>query len=87
MYAGMTRLAQAPVPTIAAVGGPAIGADRSAPLMRRTKESLRRSAMLSDSAEAAELELRAQQWSVEQPDFIEAVRRIQREIAERARTR
>jgi enoyl-CoA hydratase len=176
MYAGMTRLAQAPVPTIAAVGGPAIGAgvnlplacdiviasasarfdprfldagihpggghlwrlarrvgpqgaaalvlcgdiltgaeaadhglawrcvddaeleatalrlarraaDRSAPLMRRTKESLRRSAMLSDPAEAAELELRAQQWSVEQPDFIEAVRRIQREIAERARTR
>jgi enoyl-CoA hydratase len=174
MYAGMTRLVEAPVPTIAAVGGPAIGAgvnlplacdiviaspsarfdprfldagihpggghlwrlarrvgpqgaaalvlcgdiltgaeaadhglawrcvddaeleatamrlarraaDRPAPLMRRTKESLRRSAMLSDPAEAAELELREQQWSVEQPEFIEAVRRIQREITERSR--
>lgn len=175
MYAGMLRLVDAPVPTIAAVGGPAIGAgvnlplacdiviastsarfdprfldvgihpggghlwrlgqrigpqgaaalvlcgdtltgteaadhglawrcvddadleatalrlarraaDRSAPLVRRTKESLRRSVMLSDPAEALELELRAQQWSVEQPEFTESVRRIQREVAERAWT-
>jgi enoyl-CoA hydratase len=48
--------------------------------VRRTKESLRRSVMLSDPAEALELELRAQQWSVEQPEFTEAVRRIQRDI-------
>jgi enoyl-CoA hydratase len=173
MYAGMMRLAEAPVPTIAAVGGPAIGAgvnlplvcdvviastsarfdprfldvaihpggghlwrlwqrvglqgaaamvlcgdtltgaeaadrglawrcvddadldatalrlarraaDRPAPLVRRTKDSLRRSAMLSDPAEAVEVELRAQEWSVAQPEFTEAVRRIQRKISERA---
>jgi len=176
LYAGMSRLTEAPVPTIAAVGGPAIGAgvnlplacdiviasasarfdprfldvgihpggghlwrlaqrigpqgaaalvlcgdslsgveaaqhglawrcvedadleatarllarraaDRPAPLVRRTKESLRRTARLSDPAEAVDLELRAQQWSVEQPEFVEAVRRIRREIAERARNR
>ena len=176
LYAGMSRLAEAPVPTIAAVGGPAIGAgvnlplacdiviasasarfdprfldvgihpggghlwrlaqrvgpqgaaalvlcgdslsgaeaaqhglawrcvedadleatalrlarraaDRPTPLVRRTKESLRRTAWLSDPAEAIDLELRAQQWSVEQPEFVEAVRRIRHEIAERARNR
>src|ERR1700755_2496928 len=32
MYAGMERLAAAPVPTIAAVGGPAIGAGVNLPL-------------------------------------------------------
>jgi enoyl-CoA hydratase len=160
LYAGMSRLTEAPVPTIAAVGGPAVGAgvnlplacdiviastsarfdprfldvgiqgaaalvlcgdslsgaeaaqhglawrcvedadleatarllarraaDRPAPLVRRTKESLRRTARLSDPAEAIDLELRAQQWSVEQPEFVEAVRRIRHEIAERARNR
>ncbi|MGI8335544.1 enoyl-CoA hydratase-related protein [Actinomadura scrupuli] len=176
MYAGMTRLAEAPVPTIAAVGGPAIGAgvnlplacdiviagtsarfdprfldagihpggghlwrlsrrigsqgaaalvlcgdtltgaeaaaaglawrcvedadldatalrlarraaDRPAALVRRTKDSLRRSTMTSDPAQAADVELRAQQWSVEQPEFAEAVRRIQRAVSERAGTR
>jgi enoyl-CoA hydratase len=175
MYAGMTRLAEAPVPTIAAVGGPAIGAgvnlplacdiviagtsarfdprfldagihpggghlwrlsqrigpqgaaalvlcgdtltgaeaadtglawrcvddadldatalrlahraaDRPAALVRRTKDSLRRSAMTADPAQAADLELRAQQWSVEQPEFAAAVRRIQRAMSERAGT-
>jgi enoyl-CoA hydratase len=172
MYAGMLRLADAPVPTIAAVGGPAIGAGvnlplacdvviasrsarfdprfldagihpggghlwrlrqrvgsqgaaalvlcgdiltgaeaaehglawrcvddpdleatalrlagraagRPAPLVRRAKESLRRSALLTDPAEAVELELKAQEWSVEQPAFAESVERIKREIAER----
>jgi len=176
MYAGMMRLADAPVPTIAAVGGPAIGAgvnlplacdiviastsalfdprfldvgihpggghlwrlrervgaqgaaamvlcgetltgaqaadrglawycvedadleptarrmarraaDRSAPLVRRTKESLRRSGALSDPAQAHELELRAQQWSVKQPEFTATVQRIQHEVAQRAAAR
>jgi enoyl-CoA hydratase len=170
MYAGMTRLADSPVPTIAAVGGPAIGAGvnlplacdvviasrsarfdprfldagihpggghlwrlrqrigsqgaaalvlcgdiltgaeaaehglawrcvddadleatalrlarraagRPAALVQRTKDTLRRSALLTDPADAVELELRAQEWSVEQPAFTESVRRIQREVA------
>ncbi|WP_103935934.1 enoyl-CoA hydratase-related protein [Thermomonospora echinospora] len=176
MYAGMNRLARAPVPTIAAVGGPAIGAGvnlplacdvviasdsarfdprfldvgihpggghlwrlgrrvgpqgaaalvlcgdvltgreaaehglawrcvgdadleatalglarraagRPAALVRRTKESLRAAAVLTDVEEAAELELRAQQWSVEQPEFTETVRRIRRDLAARAGSR
>lgn len=173
MYAGMMRLADSPVPTIAAVGGPAIGAGvnlplacdvviasrsarfdprfldagihpggghlwrlrqrvgaqgaaamvlcgdvltgaeaaeqglawrcvddadleatalqlarrtagRSAPLVRRTKETLRASAVLTDPAEAAALELAAQEWSVEQPAFAESVQRIRQQIAARA---
>lgn len=175
MYAGTTRLADAPVPTIAAVSGPAIGAgvnlalacdiviastnarfdprfldagihpggghlwrlarrigvqgaaalvlcgdmltgreaaahglawrcvddaeveatalrlarraaERSAPLVRRTKTSLRDSTVLADAADAAALELRAQQWSVEQPEFAEAVRRIRQRLNERGGT-
>ncbi|MDN3357607.1 enoyl-CoA hydratase-related protein [Actinomadura sp. DC4] len=169
MYAGMTRLADAPVPTIAAVGGAAIGAGvnlplacdvviaspdarfdprfldvaihpggghlwrlarrvgsqgaaalvlcgdtltgreaadrglawrcvdgpdleptalrlarraagRSAPLVRRTKATLRDSVALCDASDAARLELRAQQWSVEQPEFPEAVGRIRQRL-------
>jgi enoyl-CoA hydratase len=171
MYAGMMRLAEAPVPTITAVGGPAIGAgvnlplacdviicspqarfdprfldvaihpggghlwrlaervgtqgaaalvlcgdqlpgdeaarcglawrcvpaeeleptalrlagraaSRSASLIRRTKETLRRTVGLQDVRDAVQLELEAQQWSIEQPEFPEAVQRIQRELAE-----
>jgi enoyl-CoA hydratase len=173
MYAGMEALAAAPVPTIAAVGGPAIGAGvnlplacdiviaspaarfdprfldvgihpggghlwrlagrvgaqgaaamvlcgdvltgaeaerhglawrcvaeaelestalglarraaaRSPELVRRTKQSLRESLGLS-CAQAAELELAAQEWSVGRPEFGETVRRIQREIQARRR--
>jgi enoyl-CoA hydratase len=58
-------------------------AGRLGPLVRRTKESLRRSALLADPAEAAELELQAQQWSVEQPGFAESVQRIKEQIAGR----
>lgn len=172
MYAGMERLAAAPVPTIAAVGGPAIGAGvnlplacdvvlaspaarfdprfldvgihpggghlwrlaervgaqgaaalvlcgdlltgeeaaakglawrcvpedeleatamalavraagRSAPLVRRTKRTLLESLSLSSSEEAAKLELAAQEWSVEQPEFGETVRALQRRLATR----
>jgi enoyl-CoA hydratase/carnithine racemase len=58
-------------------------AGRSGPLVRRAKESLRRSALLTDPAEAVDLELKAQEWSVEQPAFTESIKRIKREIAER----
>jgi enoyl-CoA hydratase len=58
-------------------------ARRPAALVRRTKESLRLSMALAEPQEAAEMELRAQQWSVEQPGFFEAVRRIQRTLAAR----
>jgi enoyl-CoA hydratase len=173
MYAGMERLAAAPVPTIAAVGGPAIGAGvnlplacdivitteeatfdprfldagihpggghlwrlarrvgpqgaaalvlcgdrltggeavahglawrcvseadlepaaerlarraagRPAALVRRTKRSLAASVALNDPEEAAALELQAQRWSVEQPEFLDSVRRIRRTLDERA---
>ncbi|GGV35816.1 enoyl-CoA hydratase [Actinomadura cremea] len=172
MYAGMARLASAPVPTIAAVGGAAIGAgvnlplacdvvivsdrarfdprfldagihpggghlwrlaarvghqgaaamalcgdvltgaeaverglawrrvadgeldgaalrlarraaERPPALVRRAKESLRASLTL-DEAEAAAVELRAQRWSVEQPEFHERVRRIRERVCGRA---
>ncbi|MEO5876391.1 MAG: enoyl-CoA hydratase-related protein [Streptosporangiaceae bacterium] len=60
-------------------------ARRSGPLVRRTKETLLRSVTVGTAAEAAELELAAQQWSVEQPGFAEAVQRVQRELAARSR--
>jgi enoyl-CoA hydratase len=171
MYAGMERLAAAPVPTIAAVGGPAIGAGvnlplacdiviatpaarfdprfldvgihpggghlrrladrvgaqgaaamvlcgdlltgdeaerrglawrcvpeaeldaaalnlarkaaaRSPELVRRTKQSLRESLRVS-VAEAAALELTAQEWSVGRPEFAETVQRVLRELQTR----
>jgi enoyl-CoA hydratase len=172
MYAGMERLAAAAVPTIAAVGGPAIGAGvnlplacdvviatpaarfdprfldvgihpggghlrrlagrvgaqgaaamvlcgdlltgeeaerhglawrcvpadeldrtalklarraaaRSPELVRRTKESLQESLGVS-VAEAAALELAAQEWSVGRPEFAETVQRVQRELQNRS---
>lgn len=48
-------------------------AARSAELVRRTKASLRASGRIGDPNDAFELELEAQQWSVEQPAFEEAV--------------
>jgi enoyl-CoA hydratase len=59
-------------------------AARSPELVRRTKQSLRESLGLS-SAQAAALELAAQEWSVSRPEFGETVRRIQREIQARRR--
>ena len=60
-------------------------AGRSRPLVRRTKESLVASIPLSDAADAVALELVAQQWSVEQPEFPEAVKKVQAAIAARAK--
>jgi enoyl-CoA hydratase len=58
-------------------------ASRSPELVRRTKQTLRDTAHLADLADAARIELAAQHWSVEQPDF----RRRVREIAERIAAR
>jgi enoyl-CoA hydratase len=62
-------------------------AGRPAALVRRTKRSLRDSLALDGAEQAAELELRAQQWSVEQPEFLESVQRIRRRLATRATER
>ncbi|MFC5745684.1 enoyl-CoA hydratase-related protein [Actinomadura rugatobispora] len=58
-------------------------AERSAPLVRRAKQTLLAGRALSSPKEAAELELAAQEWSVGRPEFAESVRSIQRKLAER----
>jgi enoyl-CoA hydratase len=60
-------------------------AGRSAALVRRTKNSLRAGRSLADPAAAAELELEAQRWSVEQPGFHESVLRVRESLADRER--
>ncbi|WP_199484858.1 enoyl-CoA hydratase-related protein [Actinomadura craniellae] len=59
-------------------------AGRPAALVRRTKWTLRESLALDDPAEAAALELAAQQWSVEQPEFVEIVTRLHERISGRS---
>jgi enoyl-CoA hydratase len=54
---------------------------RSAELVRRTKASLMASMELTSAEDAVALELRAQQWSVEQPKFAEAVRTVRERLA------
>ncbi|CAN5691276.1 enoyl-CoA hydratase [soil metagenome] len=61
-------------------------AERSAPLVRRTKQTLTATLSAASFEDMFELELDAQEWSVDQPDFIDAVRRIQAALAERKRT-
>ncbi len=56
---------------------------RSAPLVRRTKQTLRETLALTSFEEAFALELDAQEWSVNQPEFADTVRRIQADIAAR----
>jgi enoyl-CoA hydratase len=56
-------------------------AARPAELMRRTKESIAASMELTQAQDAVALELRVQQWSVEQPEFAEAVRAMRERIA------
>jgi enoyl-CoA hydratase len=58
-------------------------AQRSRPLVVRTKESLRQSAAEADVAAAAAIELEAQQWSVAQPEFAQSVQRIKDQLAAR----
>lgn len=56
-------------------------AGRDSELVRRTKQSLRASAAVNDVAAAIEIELAAQQWSVERPFFAEQVSRIRDRIS------
>jgi enoyl-CoA hydratase len=56
---------------------------RSPELVRRTKQTLRACAGLTDVAPAMDLELQAQQWSVEQPYFRRRVQEVRDRIAAR----
>lgn len=58
-------------------------AHRSAPLIRRTKQTLRATLAATSFEEAFSLELDAQEWSVNQPGFTEAVRKVQASLAAR----
>ncbi len=58
-------------------------AGRSPELVRRTKQTLRVTEGLDDPAEAMAIELEAQRWSVEQPDFRERVQAVRDRIASR----
>ena len=49
-------------------------------LARRMKATLRRQAGISTSAEAVDVELEAQLWSLDQPDFAERLAALQRRI-------
>jgi enoyl-CoA hydratase len=58
-------------------------AQRSAPLMRRTKQTLKATVAATSFDAAFSLELEAQEWSVNQPEFVEAVQRVQASVAAR----
>ncbi|HVX09171.1 enoyl-CoA hydratase-related protein [Humibacter sp.] len=60
-------------------------AGRDADLVRRAKDSLRLSRWVADDDAAFDLELAAQEWSVERPEFVVAVQRIRDALAARAR--
>lgn len=60
-------------------------AARPAELLRRTKASITASVELTRAEDAVALELEAQQWSVEQPEFAEAVRAVRERLAARSR--
>jgi enoyl-CoA hydratase len=57
-------------------------AERPRALVSRTKASLRASESILDPAEAFDLELDAQRWSINQPDFKERIRAVKRRMAE-----
>ncbi len=58
---------------------------RPARLVRRTKATLVAGAGIADADAAFALELEAQQWSVEQPEFEASLQRIRQRLAERRR--
>ncbi|MFJ6574012.1 enoyl-CoA hydratase-related protein [Streptomyces sp. NPDC091292] len=60
-------------------------AARPARLVRRTKETLHRSLTLNDPDAAFALELDAQEWSMDQPEFTEALARVRARITEARR--
>lgn len=55
-------------------------AGRPPGLVARTKDTLRRTVGLDDPAEAEEMELEAQEWSVAQPEHHDAVQRLRERI-------
>ncbi|WP_433377907.1 enoyl-CoA hydratase-related protein [Streptosporangium sp. CA-115845] len=57
---------------------------RSPDLVRRTKATMRLSRSLTDPRMAADLEQVAQDWSMRQPGFAEAVRRLRERVRPRA---
>jgi enoyl-CoA hydratase len=56
-------------------------AARSAELVRRTKMSISASVGLADVEDAMAIELAAQQWSIEQPEFVATVRGLRERLA------
>jgi enoyl-CoA hydratase len=60
-------------------------AGRSRPLVVRTKANLRASEAMPDVAEAVQMELESQQWSMDQPGFDDRIRAIQASLAKRAK--
>jgi enoyl-CoA hydratase len=58
-------------------------AGRPRTLIRRTKQTMVASQGLTNGADAFELEMVAQKWSMEQPEFHQRVSAIKRSIAER----
>jgi enoyl-CoA hydratase len=58
-------------------------AQRPPALVRRTKETLRASVGITDPTDAVALELAAQEWSVTQPHYREAVERIRAAVGSR----
>jgi enoyl-CoA hydratase len=63
-------------------------AGRPRALMARTKQTLRAMTAISSFDEAFAVELQAQEWSVAQPEFAEAVRHVQADLeARKARQR
>lgn len=61
-------------------------AGRPRALMARTKQTLAAMATTTTFEDAFTLELEAQEWSVTQPGFVEAVRRVQADLESRKRT-
>jgi enoyl-CoA hydratase len=55
-------------------------------LVRRTKQTLRATVAATSFDEAFAMELDAQEWSVNQPEFAETIRRIQADVAARKST-
>lgn len=60
-------------------------ASRDGELVRRTKQTIRQSRGLTTPQQAADVELVAQQWSVDRPGFDEGVRKIQQQLAARTK--
>jgi enoyl-CoA hydratase len=60
----------------AALGLALRAAGRPPALVARTKKTLRATVTLSDPTEAEKIELAAQEWSVAQPEYLAAVKRL-----------